>query len=134
MKGIYIIQAIKEIYPNIEGGFAYWETKQDGSDWESPIDGLIWENAQFEKPTWSQIDALLPSSTTIKKERKKESLILSRKKYLNNTDFRVLRFIDEGMSYPDEIKTKRIQARREINDIEAATTLAALNEFSEVFE
>jgi len=51
-----IIKAIKNIYPTIEGGFVYWETKQDGTPWESPIDGLIWENTEFTKPLWSDIE------------------------------------------------------------------------------
>lgn len=55
-----IIEAIRAIYPNIQGGFVYWETKADGSEWECPIDGLVWENAEFTKPSWGQItDKLL---------------------------------------------------------------------------
>jgi hypothetical protein len=52
-----VAKAIKLIYPEIEGGFIYWQTKYDGSEWESPIDGLVWENTEFEKPTWEQIEA-----------------------------------------------------------------------------
>ena len=77
------------------------------------------------------------TSSEIKAHNKRklaENLIKSRKDYLGNTDFRVLRFIDEGAPYPDEIKTKRTQARREIKEIEACTTLTALNQFNEVFE
>lgn len=50
-----IIKAIQEIYPNIKGGFVYWETKQDGSPWDNPIDGLIWTNAEYQKPDWESI-------------------------------------------------------------------------------
>lgn len=73
-------------------------------------------------------------TTSEKKENLRQKLIASRVDYLSSTDFRVLRFIDEGLPYPDEIKDKRIQARQEINAIKATTTLTALNEFSEVFE
>ena len=54
-----IINAIKIIYPKINGAYVYWKTKQDGSAWENPIDGLIWENTEFEKPTWEQISQAL---------------------------------------------------------------------------
>ncbi len=54
-----IIEAIKKIYPTIDGGFMYWKTKQDLTPWANPIDGLIWENKQFEKPTWDQIKFFL---------------------------------------------------------------------------
>ena len=64
-----VIDAIKKIYPEINGGFVYWETRQDGLAWENPIDGLVWENQQFEKPTWQQIQDNLGSVV-------KEDLIL----------------------------------------------------------
>jgi hypothetical protein len=51
-----VIEAIKKIYPTIQGGFVYWKTKQDGSPLDNFIDGLAWENAKFAKPTWEQIE------------------------------------------------------------------------------
>lgn len=54
-----IIKVIQEIYPNIKGGFVYWETKQDGSPLDNPIDGLIWENSEYEKPKWNDIESRL---------------------------------------------------------------------------
>jgi hypothetical protein len=54
-----IIKVIKEIYPEIESGFSYWETKYDGSPLENPIDGLVWENKEYAKPTWGQIETKL---------------------------------------------------------------------------
>ena len=54
-----VIEAIKKIYPTIQGGFVYWETQQDLTPWENPIDGLVWENTEFAKPTWEQIEAQL---------------------------------------------------------------------------
>jgi len=56
---INVIKAIQEIYPDIKGGFAYWETKQDGSPLNNPIDGLKWENLEHEKPSWDEIESKL---------------------------------------------------------------------------
>lgn len=50
-----VTAAIRLIYPNIQGGFMYRQTHSDGTLWENPIDGLVWENKEFEKPTWDQI-------------------------------------------------------------------------------
>lgn len=50
-----IIKAIQEIYPDIKGGYIYWQTKPDGQLWENPIDGLKWENKEYSKPTWNQV-------------------------------------------------------------------------------
>jgi|GEM_PF-4586897 len=54
-KGKRVLEAIKNIYPGIQGGYSYWETKYDGSPLDTDIDGLIWENETYPKPTWSQI-------------------------------------------------------------------------------
>jgi len=54
-----VIEAIKKIYPTIQGGFVYWKTQYNGSPLANPIDGLVWENTEFAKPTWSQIEAQL---------------------------------------------------------------------------
>jgi len=67
-----IIKAIKEIYPDIQGGFVYWETKQDGSPLNNPIDGLKWENAEYDKPSWLDIKCKL---TEIDLEEAKDSKI-----------------------------------------------------------
>ena len=76
-----------------------------------------------------------PEFTTLEEiDNLRQSLIPSRIKYLLDTDFRVLRFIDEGTDYPGEIKTKRIQARKEINAIQAGTTFAKINLFTVDFK
>jgi hypothetical protein len=59
MQGKLILKAIQQIYPKISGGFTYWETQSNGQSWKNPIDGLVWENTQFTKPTWEQIQPLL---------------------------------------------------------------------------
>lgn len=64
-----IIKAIRKIYPDIEGGFVYWETKQDGSPLDNPIDGLKWENTEYPKPTWDQITSNMDSNIDILKTK-----------------------------------------------------------------
>jgi len=51
-----IIKAIQEIYPDIKGGYAYWESRFDGTPLEKPEDGLVWENKEYEKPLWVDIE------------------------------------------------------------------------------
>jgi hypothetical protein len=50
-----IFKAIKKIYPLIEGGYSYLENQV------SPADCLVWENTQYPKPKWSEIEALIPA-------------------------------------------------------------------------
>lgn len=49
----------------------------------------------------------------------KERYIKSRVGFLQSTDWYITREVDQAGSYPDEIKTKRILARSQINEIEA---------------
>jgi hypothetical protein len=72
-----IIKAIQEIYPDINGGFVYWETKQDGSLWDNPIDGLKWENTEYNKPSWSDIEAKLINISLKESKEVKKQLIKS---------------------------------------------------------
>lgn len=51
-----IIKAIQEIYPDIKEGYTYWESHFDGSPLEKPEDGLVWENKEYEKPLWADIE------------------------------------------------------------------------------
>lgn len=53
----------------------------------------------------------------------------SRKCYLEDTDWYVLRENDDPGSYPSTIQTKRNDARTEINTIEALTTLSAVEAY-----
>jgi hypothetical protein len=55
MIGNFIHKAIKLIYPQIEGGYVFGENPIN------PADGLIWENTKFQKPKWSEIEALIPA-------------------------------------------------------------------------
>ena len=54
MNGNTILKAIKLIYPQIEGGYSFWENHAN------PSDGLVWENTQYPKPDWEDIQALIP--------------------------------------------------------------------------
>lgn len=54
MKSDIILKAIKITYPQIEGGYAYWENQAN------PADGLVWENQIFSKPKWEDIQKLIP--------------------------------------------------------------------------
>lgn len=54
MKGNIIFKAIKLIYPQIEGGYTYWENQTNLAD------GLVWENKIFSKPKWEDIEKLIP--------------------------------------------------------------------------
>ena len=54
MNGNTIFKAIKLIYPQIEGGYTYWENQTNLSD------GLVWENKIFPKPKWEDIQKLIP--------------------------------------------------------------------------
>jgi hypothetical protein len=77
MIGNFIHKAIKLIYPQIEGGYVYWENQAN------PADGLIWENTKFPKPKWSEIEALIPAielqDAKDNKLAKLEAFILSKK-------------------------------------------------------
>ncbi|MFZ9354577.1 MAG: hypothetical protein ACO25L_07170, partial [Candidatus Nanopelagicales bacterium] len=59
-----IIKAIEKLYPQIKGGYTIW---QDRTNFDEM---LVWENTEFPKPTWEQIEPLLP---TIELEKAKET-------------------------------------------------------------
>jgi len=49
-----MIDIILAKYPGIQH-VVYWHTRQDGSNWEHPYDGLIWENTEIPKPSKEEI-------------------------------------------------------------------------------
>ena len=81
MKGNLVLEAIKIIYPSIQGGFVYWETQSNNEPWQNPIDGLVWENTQYLKPTWEQIEPLFAE---IELQDAKEAKITQLKINLDN--------------------------------------------------
>ena len=89
-----IIEAIKKIYPTIQGGFVYWETQNDLTPWENPIDGLVWENTEFSKPTWEQIEAQLGIVELEEAKTSKLALLLTGRK-----DFQYKNVVVGGVTY-----------------------------------
>lgn len=62
INGESVINAIKQIYPEIQGGFVYWSLKHDGSELNHAEDGLIWENKKYPKPSWNEIMQIINST------------------------------------------------------------------------
>ena len=52
--GLLIHNAIKKIYPKINGKYTFKESEKE---FENALD---WENQEYPKPTWEQIEAVLP--------------------------------------------------------------------------
>lgn len=79
----------------------------------------------------------LASEAEINNEVLKEAKALrinSRHQYLSSTDWYIAREADEPNSYPQAIKDKRLQARTEINEIQALTTLEEVEAYNINFE
>jgi hypothetical protein len=65
-----IIKAIQKIYPTLEGGYSY------NSGETNFTEALRWESLEFAKPTWEQIEPLLPEIELEEaKEAKKNTLL-----------------------------------------------------------
>jgi hypothetical protein len=70
MNGQIIIKAIQKLYPQIKGGYTVW---QDRANFDEM---LVWESQEYPKPTWEQIEPLLPEIELEQaKEAKKNTLI-----------------------------------------------------------
>lgn len=68
--GLLIHDAIKKIYPKINGGYTF---KENEDKFENALD---WESQEYPKPTWEQIEPLLPALELEEaKEAKKNTLI-----------------------------------------------------------
>ena len=67
-------------------------------------------------------------------DKKIEQLTMVRIMYLDGTDWYSARNIDEPNTYPEEIKERRILARKEIKEIKKATTLEQVQSYNEIFE
>jgi len=70
-----IVEAIRLIYPDIQGGFTYWETEYNCNNWQNPVDGLVWENNNYPKPSWSQITEKINQLSLINAKKDKISKI-----------------------------------------------------------
>lgn len=121
-----IINAIQKIYPTIQGGYMYWHTQMNGEPHNDPMDGLIWENTKFPKPTWKQIEAQFP---TIDLEDAKEIRLATRNALLAESDWQVAAFIKYGRPVDKEVvdKSKLIAAQKK--DIKACKTLDDLKKY-----
>jgi hypothetical protein len=62
MNSLIVIEAIKALLPEIEGGFSYWETAPDGTEWPSPEDGLVWDNKEIPEPSWERLMSFFPAA------------------------------------------------------------------------
>lgn len=122
-----VIEAIQKIYPTIKGGFVYWETKQDLAPWENPIDGLIWENTEFEKPTWEQIEEKL---VDVDLEQAKAMRVATRTTYLKETDWQAAALTKYGRPIDDGVATKCQLAVDEMDAINACGTIEEVEEYS----
>lgn len=45
------------LYPDIQR-VSYWHTKYDGSEWDDPYEGIVWENIEISKPSKETLDDL----------------------------------------------------------------------------
>jgi hypothetical protein len=70
MNGQIIIKAIQKLYPKLNGGFTIWQNRDNFDEM------LFWESQEYPKPTWEQIEPLLPEIELEEaKEAKKNTLI-----------------------------------------------------------
>ena len=52
--GLFIHEALKKIYPQINGGYTFRTGEEDFDN------ALFWESKEYPKPTWEQIQKVLP--------------------------------------------------------------------------
>jgi hypothetical protein len=70
MNGQIIIKAIQKLYPEIKGGYTVWQDRENFDEM------LVWESQEYPKPTWEQIEPLLPEIELEQaKEAKKNTLL-----------------------------------------------------------
>ena len=121
-----VAEAIQKIYPDIQGGFVYWETKQDLTNWENSIDGLIWKNTEYEKPTWDQIEAqfLIINLDSAKAER-----VATRLTYLKETDWQASAFVKYARRIDDGVASKCQLAINQIDAINACITYEEVEQY-----
>lgn len=122
-----VIEAIQKIYPSIQGGYVYWYTKQCGTPWENAIDGLVWENTEFEKPTWEQIEAQFP---TVDLDEAKAERVATRRTYLEETDWQAAALTKYGRPIDDGVATKCQLAVSEMNAINTCATIEEVEKYS----
>lgn len=65
------LQKIQYLYPGIQG-VMYWHTQSDGTPWNNPYDGIVWENTDIEKPSQAMLDELNDEIVTKELARRHE--------------------------------------------------------------
>lgn len=70
-----------------------------------------------------------PNQEAITLEMNRNHLINLRKKYLSDTDWYLIREADQPQSYPEEVRSRRTQAREEINLLQSFSALEQLEPF-----
>lgn len=95
-------------------------------------DGIIvitsWNVLDVEPPVLDEKAAKIDSF-----EREKEIAIIERMQYINNTNDIALRELDEKGSYPEEIRLKRIKARKDIELLKSASSLDQIKDLQTPF-
>ncbi len=76
---ITYLDKILYLYPTIQR-VMLWETRYDGTPFEDPYDGIVWENTEIDKPSKEILDAI-PEALVIaaKKEKQLDALCESLK-------------------------------------------------------
>lgn len=107
-----VVKAIQIIYPDIKGGFAYWETRKDGTKWDDPADGLVWDNKKYAKPSWSTIETKIAE---VKLQNSKNI------KCAQIDEIRNRKVLEDSPRYK--------QAKQAQEEIEKLTTVAAVENY-----
>ena len=115
MNGNTILKAIKLIYPQIEGGYSFWENHAN------PSDGLVWENTQYPKPDWEDIQALIPQ---IELQEAKEAKLAQLKVNLDNESKKPFSLIGVKQIDKDGKVIKTVNAFYNIQDVNSLTDSA----------
>ena len=82
---------------------------------------------------WEEFNRPDPNQEAIALEMRKNQLVNPRKKYLKDTDWYLMREVDQPQSYPSEVRERRTRIREEINAIEAAENLQQIELFTSDF-
>lgn len=69
-----ILDIILNKYPEIQG-VSYWETQYDGTPWNHPYEGLVWENKEISKPTKTQLNTWSKEAAVIQSYTEKTNII-----------------------------------------------------------
>ena len=115
MNGNTILKAIKLIYPQIEGGYSFWENHAN------PSDGLVWENTQYPKPDWEDIQALIPQ---IELQEAKEAKLAQLKVNLDNESKKPFSLIGVKQIDKDNKVIGTVNALYNIQDVNSLTDSA----------